>query len=199
MSSHLKLQITRFALVISALVPFSSYLASGTPEGTPTTNREGTLAIGIFRELASKQPGNVVFSPYSMEAVLRLLEQGAGSGTKEMLNNLPMGTPDVPSAMDVQTANALFVASDLKLNGSFRDLFCCPFTTDSAAAIRQINDWCSTQTRGCIPTLVSEATITPGTRLVAANAVYLKEAWLHPFESHNTHTQWGSVSDSLRF
>lgn len=177
------------ALMASALIPLCSCIASETPRETPPAGQAGQLAIGMFRELTAEQEGNVVFSPYSLEAVLRLMEQGAAGDTKELLERLPMGTPGVSSAMDVRSTCALFVACDLKLKGSFRDVLRTPFATDPAAAIRRINDWCSAQTGGNIPTLVSEATITPQTRLVAANAVYLKEAWLRPFEAHNTRPQ----------
>lgn len=177
------------ALIASALIPLCSCAASETPRETPPAGQAGQLSIGLFRELAAEQQGNVVFSPYSLEAVLRLMEQGAAGDTKEQLERLPMGTPGVSSAMDIRSACALFIACDLRLKGSFRDVICAPFATDPAAAIRQINGWCSAQTGGNISTLVSEATITPQTRLVAANAVYLKEAWLRPFEAHNTRPQ----------
>lgn len=177
------------ALMASALIPLCSCVASETPRETPPAGQAGELAIGLFRELTAEQPGNVVFSPYSLEAVLRLMEQGAAGDTKKLLERLPMGTPGVSSAMDVRSACALFVACDLKLKGSFRDVLRTPFATDPAAAIHRINDWCSAQTGGNIPTLVSEATITPQTRLVAANAVYLKEAWLRPFEAYHTRPQ----------
>ena len=35
------------------------------------------LGVEVFRKIVKEQKGNVVFSPVSMEGVLRLLEQGA--------------------------------------------------------------------------------------------------------------------------
>ena len=55
------------------------------------------------------------------------------------------------------------------------------FEKDSAGAVQAINEWVSSHTEGVIPKLL--ASLDPATRLVLANAIYLKAAWLHPFKA----------------
>ena len=55
------------------------------------------LGVDVFRQVVKEQKGNVVFSPASMEGVLRLLEQGACGETLKELHLLSMPERLAPS------------------------------------------------------------------------------------------------------
>ncbi len=144
------------------------------------------FALEMFRALAAEEKGNITFSPASLEAVLHLLREGAAGGTRRALEELPLGRQGVQSAMQVQSANALFAADDLTLKAAPADVHRTPFASAPAKAAETINAWCKEKTQGLVPAIASPASITPDTRLVAVNAVYLKERWLRPFDEAAT-------------
>lgn len=147
-----------------------------------------SFAVQVFSVLAASQEGNFVFSPASLEAVLRLLQQGAGGATAAELAALPMGKAGVRTAMAPAEAAALFIAENFTLNPGVKvdEVTRVPFDTAPARAAATINGWAKKKTRGLIPSIISTRDIVPNTALVAANAIYLKEKWLHPFPVSDT-------------
>ena len=157
---------------------------------------EDALAVDMFRHVVAQEKGNVVFSPASAEAVLLMLRDGAAGQTRRELDALPYGKQGVPSAMQVESANALFAAEDLTLKPlGVKDIRRVPFSAAPAKAADAVNAWCSEKTHGRISSIVSPSAILPDTRLIAINAVYLKEKWVRPFESHNTHPRTFTAAD----
>ncbi len=154
----------------------------------PATLAGDRFALDMFRELASTQAGNIIFSPASLEAVLHLLREGAAGTTRAELDALAMGRQGVATAMQLQNANALFVAEKLKLKLANAPVHRTDFA-DAAGSAEAINQWCSDKTRGLIPSIVSPEALGDSTRMVAINALYLKEKWLRPFDEHATHEQ----------
>ncbi len=146
------------------------------------------FALDVFRALAadSEVSGNIILSPASLEAVLHLLREGAAGRTRASLDALPLGRPGVRSAMRVQSANALFVEESLKLRKLPAELHRASFLTAPDKAVREVNAWCHEKTHGLVPEIARPGDFTPDTRLVALNAVYLKETWLRPFDKHST-------------
>ena len=57
-------------------------------------------------------------------------------------------------------------------------------SNQSYASANQINSWVSRQTNGKINNILFS--LPPGTRLVAANAIYLKADWAVPFDQDST-------------
>lgn len=92
------------------------------------------------------------------------------------------------TAMAPAEAAALFIAEKFTLNPGVKvdEVRRVPFATAPARAAATINGWAGDKTRGLIPTIISERDIVPTTALVAANAIYLKEKWLHPFPVSDT-------------
>jgi serpin B len=60
------------------------------------------------------------------------------------------------------------------------------YANDAEAARREINDWVSDATKQKIKDIIPKGALDALTRLVLANAVYFKAAWLHPFEPDAT-------------
>ena len=146
------------------------------------------FAIQIFHTLAETQPGNFIFSPMGLNAVLGILQQGARGTTAMALSELPLGQPASLSAMCPTEANALFIADTLTLkSGTDVDaVYRVPFETDTAAAVKDINNWSAAQTLGLIPAIVTQNDINSLTRMVATCAIYLNEKWLYPFKKNQT-------------
>jgi serpin B len=60
------------------------------------------------------------------------------------------------------------------------------YVSDPEAARQAINQWVSDETREKIQDLIPSGAIDAQTRLVLANAIYFKAAWLHPFDDSAT-------------
>ena len=56
------------------------------------------------------------------------------------------------------------------------------YKTAHEAARRTINDWVAARTKDRIKDLIPQGVLDGLTRLVLTNAIYLKAAWLHPFD-----------------
>ena len=92
-------------------------------------------------------------------------------------------------------ANAVWAQRDLTWEAPFLDalaeyfgtgLTLADYRADPAAAIAAINAWCAAATQDLIERIVGPNQITRETRLVLANAVYLKADWNVPFEKSRT-------------
>lgn len=147
-----------------------------------------SFAVQVFSVLAAAQKDNFIFSPAGLEAVLRLLQQGARGATEAELAALPMGKPGVRTAMTPTEAAALFISNDLVLKPGVKadEVLKVPFATAPAQSAKLINNWAKKCTRGLISSVISAEDISPATALVAANAIYLKEKWLYPFPANDT-------------
>jgi serpin B len=60
------------------------------------------------------------------------------------------------------------------------------YKNDAEAARREINDWVSDSTHQKVKDIIPKGALDALTRLVLANAVYFKAAWVHPFEPDAT-------------
>ncbi len=60
------------------------------------------------------------------------------------------------------------------------------FQSDPEGGRKLVNDWVADQTEDRIRDIVPPGVIKPQTRLVLANAIYFKAAWLFPFEKDRT-------------
>ncbi|GII80067.1 serpin [Sphaerisporangium rufum] len=86
----------------------------------------------------------------------------------------------------VAVANGLFVQQDATVGAEFLRTLAAQYGAGvrsvdfTAGAAREINAWVDRQTAGRIKKLFDR--LSPQTRLVIANAVYLKARWLFPFE-----------------
>lgn len=61
-----------------------------------------------------------------------------------------------------------------------------PLSTDAPASRKAIDAWVSERTQGLIERMMPDSLPTPDTRLVLANALYMKANWLHPFNADDT-------------
>jgi serpin B len=172
----------------------------------PTAVRSNqALALALLGRLGQGS-GNVVFSPYSIESALSMVDAGAAGSTASEIDHVLhtdhpatvaaglsaidaslIGDPKSPS---LQIANSLWVQSGLALKKPFTRTLAsffgaAPQPVDFAGApesARQtINSWVAMHTGQKITDLFPAGTITPQTAAVLANAIYLAARWANPF------------------
>lgn len=95
----------------------------------------------------------------------------------------------------LRIANATFAQQGLTLQPAYLDALAARFGAGvrlvdfkqaAEAARAAINGWVSDQTQQRIKELLAQGTVDAATRLVLVNAIYLKAAWLTPFETSAT-------------
>lgn len=180
------------------------------PSGAARSTAAATAAFGLD-PLGKLPPGNTVISPDSVATALAMAGTGArGETAAQIAAALHLKDPsgfdsigglqhDVfaaqaaaaaghPSAPTLTIANGLFVQQGYALApafvGGLSDHFgaapeAVDFAGDPPGATAAINSWTSAHTNGVIPELFSE--LPAETRLVLANAVYLKAKWRDAF------------------
>lgn len=158
-----------------------------------------TEALGIDL-LGALRAENLVVSPESLATALAMAGTGARARTGEQIAEVlhlegrsPTSLGDLQKTIaentpDVRIANEIFVQSGFPLRpkfvGRLGDHFgaapeSVDFRGNPQAAVEAINSWVGEHTEGVIPKLFSE--LPPETRLVLADAVYLKASWLRRF------------------
>ncbi|MBI3926948.1 MAG: serpin family protein [Armatimonadetes bacterium] len=155
------------------------------------------LALTMYRVLAGKTQGNIVYSPYSLEALLAVLGEGADRGTREEIRALLKSAPrDFQATGEtlLKSAVGIWVRSDYPILESYlragRERFgstieSIDFRSGEQSA-RVINQWIAGQTAGKIQALVEPGRLNRDTRLVASSAVYFKGPWSVPFSENLT-------------
>jgi len=102
---------------------------------------------------------------------------------------------DAPAELTFRMPNTLWVQSGLPLQPEFRRALAglpgisvheADFRGAARAVLREINELIAQQTAGKIKDLLAAGMIGPLTRLVLANAIYLKAPWADPFPARAT-------------
>ena len=161
----------------------------------------------LYSVIMKYEEGNILFSPYSVAAVLAMLTEGARGETLDMMKNtmhLPEtktvragykdSIPALSTNFTLDTANGAFVGKDVEVLEEFKtalhenyhaDMSSVDFAENEKAA-RTINDWVKGQTRDKITDLIPGDSLNGLTRLVLVNAVYFKADWRSPFDKDAT-------------
>src|SRR5262245_55433207 len=131
--------------------------------------------------------------PASFSALQNSLEQMSAKTAELVKDSKKFGGPSEPITLNI--ANRLFAQkgyhfreaylSLVKQNfgGAFEPL---DFVADPAAATQRINKWVADQTRDRIRDLIPGGALDKTTRLVLANALYLKAPWASEFSQNAT-------------
>jgi serpin B len=102
-----------------------------------------------------------------------------------------------PQDVTLRIVNAPFAQRGLELEPAYLDALAARFGAGLRLldyerapedARHMINGWVADETKQRIPELLAQGTITDLTRLVLVNAIYLKAAWLTPFDEGATAT-----------
>jgi serpin B len=136
---------------------------------------------------------NDASTPASFSALQRSLEQMSAKTAELVKESKKFGGPNEPITLNI--ANRLFAQkgyhfreaflSLIKQNfgGAFEPL---DFFADPAVATQRINKWVADQTRDRIRDLIPGGALDKTTRLVLANALYLKAPWASEFSQNST-------------
>ena len=151
---------------------------------------DGETRTEMARVLHFPNGGDV---PASFSALQHSLEQMSTKTADLVKESKKFGGPSEPITLNI--ANRLFAQktyhfreaflSLVKQNfgGAFEPL---DFVADPAAATQRINKWVADQTRDRIRDLIPGGALDKTTRLVLANALYLKAPWANEFSQNAT-------------
>lgn len=123
----------------------------------------------------------------------RQLREMSEKSAKAVAGSGELGGPKEPITLAI--ANRLFAQKGYDFRENFvalvKDRFGAPlelvdFAKNASDATRQINAWVLEQTRQRIRDLIPPDALKADTRLVLANAIYLKAPWAEPFSADAT-------------
>jgi serpin B len=141
-------------------------------------------------------PTNDTGVPASFSALQHSLEQMSAKTAEIVKQSKKFGGPSEPITLNI--ANRLFAQkgyafradylSLVKQNfgGAFEPI---DFVANPAAATQRINKWVADQTRDRIRDLIPGGALDKTTRLVLANALYLKAPWASEFSQNATQSE----------
>jgi len=154
---------------------------------------DGETRSEMARVLHFPNGGDV---PASFSALQKSLEQMSAKTAELAKESEKFGGPSEPITLNI--ANRLFAQKSyhfrdaylslVKQNfgGAFEPL---DFVADPAAATQRINKWVADQTRDRIRDLIPGGALDKTTRLVLANALYLKAPWASEFSQSATQSE----------
>lgn len=176
------------------------------------TQREAAradAAFGVSLHQALKAGGNAVFSPASVAAALKLALAGArGETADELAAALHLESPgeaaasleelgsldaDGSGGLTLRTPNTMWLDETLTVREAYLESLAgtagverCDFAGAPGPSRERINAEVKRHTEGKIANLLSPDLVTPATRLILVNAIYLNALWQHPFPADNT-------------
>lgn len=207
----LTLPLSYLGIILASCSLSSSTFASQVFDGNmPALPRSHSTAFRLYSELVASRGGeNVVFSPYSIFSVVHMVQKGADGKTKEEIDEIvapeeffnipPLRQPrDANNEVVVESVNKIYAYKDLLDNDAFKayqdslqvenesyQVEAIDFA-DSAAAAEKINADVAQATRQKIVDLVDAGLLDEDTRLLLANALYLKAPWMSQFDEEDT-------------
>ncbi|MBU1536274.1 hypothetical protein KKF84_13195 [Myxococcota bacterium] len=191
--------------------PPANNFAAGTRLGkTAIIKGQRAFALKLLSRLARQESAkNIVFSPLSISTAIAMVYIGSGTSTKKEIATLLGYSPNFEEnstvyggllsfentrGFEVQSANRIFVHNTLNVKPAFESINRKFFRTtlqkldfkQKAKVARTINSWISKQTKKKIKELVKTKHITPLTRMLLVNALYMKADWVHTFKKRAT-------------
>lgn len=166
---------------------------------------DGQTRAEMARVLHFPKDGEAIHASFS--SLQGSLEEMAKKTTALAEQSRKFGGPSEPITLAI--ANRLFAQTGYDFRDSFRALlkkyYGAPFEPldfrkDASGATEHINTWLAEQTRDRIRDLIPAGALDETTRLVLANAIYLKAPWAHEFSEGGTtpqsfHIRGGAPAD----
>jgi serpin B len=154
---------------------------------------DGETRSEMARVLHFPNGGDVLAS---FSALQNSLEQMSAKTAELAKESKKFGGPSEPITLNI--ANRLFAQKGYHFRDAFLSLIKqnfggafepIDFVADPAAATQRINKWVTDQTRDRIRDLIPGGALDKTTRLVLANALYLKAPWASEFSDNATHPE----------
>ncbi|HXP60261.1 MAG TPA: serpin family protein, partial [Dongiaceae bacterium] len=192
--------------------------APGAPSDQVQSLVDNNTAFGLnlYGQLAAN-PGNLFFSPYSISTCLAMTYAGArGDTAQQMAQVMGFGANQqhfasaygqlqreleaarTQKGIELNIADALWTQTGYPFLPAFlriatdqyqANLNQADFITQADAVRAEVNHWVAQETLNRIQDILPPGSLTALTRLVLANAIYFKGAWLYPFEKTETVSQ----------
>lgn len=186
---------------------------------TSETFTTAPLAVYTYQKWNTERAGNMVFSPLSLGSALSMTASGARGNTAAQFDQVfgrkagserdafyraaGAALGGIRAEGQLNIANKLFGQQGFGFEPAYLQLVeqafasglePVDFARDPMAAASRINAWVSEQTRGKIPEIVGG--LDSDTRLVLANAVYMKANWASAFLSRHTRQEPFHMSET---
>jgi serpin B len=203
----------RFAIPLAALgLLVAGFVATAAPPNSAVEAAAGTSRLAWELVRASGE-GNAILSPASVWEALAMTHAGAKGETAAEIAAV-LGMPDdreqIAAAaaelrqtlaeakgekIKLDVANRIWVQEGKPFEAGFTGLLeakygaaagIVDFASQPEDSRTAINAWVGEHTADKIPELLKSGTITPLTRLVLTNAIYMKAPWATPFEKSAT-------------
>ena len=154
---------------------------------------DGETRTEMARVLHFPNGGDV---PASFSALQKSLEQMSAKTAELAKESKKFGGPSEPITLNI--ANRLFAQKGYHFRDAFLSLVKqnfggafepLDFVADPASATQRINKWVADQTRDRIRDLIPGGALDKTTRLVLANALYLKAPWASEFSQNATQSE----------
>jgi serine protease inhibitor len=155
---------------------------------------DGETRSEMARVLHFPSDGSAV--PASFASLQRSLEEMRAKTTELVKGAKRFGGPSEPITLSI--ANRLFAQKGYDFRQAFLALVKqnygaafepIDFQADASGATQHINKWVADQTRNRIRDLIPAGALNEATRLVLANALYLKASWADPFSEKATNPE----------
>ena len=169
-----------------------------------------TFTFDYIDRIDKASEKDYVVSPLSMQFLLGMLLDGAkGETAAQIARVLGYGAdevdevnkyclsmleqlPELDNKTTLNIANAIFLDDGWPLEKKFTNTVSKYFKAEvnnldfsnSAAALKEINGWCSKQTNGLIPQVLDQ--VDPAILAYLMNAVYFKSQWVYQFPKDAT-------------
>lgn len=170
-------------------------------------DKNNGFALNLFHEISGFD--SKVVSPMSISYLMGMLANGADGQTREEilktigcegvsvedLNALYKMMLQKANSLDKQTtvniANYIALNKQYQLKNTFAGIMKNDYQAGvenldfaSSASVKHINQWCSKQTNGMIPSMISQLDANAVSCIM--NAIYFKGAWTDKFDKKNT-------------
>jgi len=191
-------------------------------EGEKLMSATVEFALAMYNNIATTNPGNIFFSPFSISMALAMTYMGARNETAAQMktgmfltkvneNEIHKLFSDLRLALKseggykLHVANRLFGQKTYKFLSEYlnatKDLYGAElrpvdFVAERNAAVAEINGWVEEQTNHKIKDIVPIAAVNAMTRLILVNAVYFKGDWSKKFDKAVTKDEDFHVSSS---
>ncbi|XP_027093996.1 serpin-ZX [Coffea arabica] len=174
------------------------------------------VSLSLAKHIISTktQDCNFVFSPLSIQVLLALIASGSKGPTQDQLLSFlkSTSTHDLNSLSSqlvngvfadggpsggprISFANAVWVDQSLHFKPSFKEIVDdvykaasdrVDFQNKPDEVTNEVNAWVRKETNGLIREILPSGSVDGTTRLILANALYFKGAWLKKFDESNT-------------
>lgn len=226
MKGKIKLFLFLIFLLLLNLPSFSNDAMNSNLEPSKIVKGNNCFCFKFYSDLARKEKGNLLFSPFSVYTAFAMVYEGASGKTKEemetVFNFVKEGSERRgpwaklldrinKKGKDYQlfTANALWIQKDFKVLPDYTTTIekfykgmvsNIDFFGATERSRQTINKWVEEKTNNKIKELFRPGTLNQLTRLVLTNAIYFKGEWLKQFEKEDTKEEdfWVSKERSVK-